>query len=60
MARAVLEMHFLNQLAGASVQSSASDILRNEFVVVKHMDQRFPNLKSLSYLYFTDDYHKYH
>jgi hypothetical protein len=44
MVRAVLEMHFLNQPAGATVQSITNDILRKEFVVVKQSDERVKKL----------------
>jgi kynurenine formamidase len=49
MARAVLEMRFLNQPAGATVQSITNDNLRKEFVVVKHSDERVQKLIQRGY-----------
>jgi hypothetical protein len=46
MARAVLEMHFLNQPA---VQSITNDILRKKFLVVKHSDERVQKLIQRGY-----------
>ena len=50
MARAVLEMRFPNQPAGATVQSITRDILEKQFVVVKHSDQRVQKLIQRGYI----------
>ena len=49
MARAVPEMRFLNQPAGATVRIVTNDILRKEFVVVKHSDERVQKLIQRGY-----------
>ena len=49
IARAVLEMRFLNQPAGATVRIVTNDILRKEFVVVKHSDERVQKLIQRGY-----------
>ena len=50
MVRAVLEIRFPHQPAGATVQSITSDIIEKQFVVVKHSDHRVQKLIQIGFI----------